>query len=132
MILTIGDKNEEIINISLMERMDIVLKELSKLIQTNIRKCDVLARIGGEEFVIIATETSAANAFVLSENLRKIVEKHNFKIVRNIRISLGITQFVEEDNADSIFKRADVALYSAKNEGRNRSKIEIFEHNLNS
>lgn len=59
------------------------------------------------------------------------MEEHDFKFVGNVRIRLGVTQFVEGDNSDSIVKRADIALYNAKNEGRNRSKIEVVEHKLN-
>ncbi|MFT9496971.1 GGDEF domain-containing protein [Anaerosolibacter sp.] len=104
---------------------DSVLKELSDLIQAHIRKCDILARIGGEEFAIIATETNVDNGLVFSEKLRKIVEEYDFKHIGKITISLGVTQFNHGDNSDLIYKRADTALYKAKNNGRNRSEIEI-------
>lgn len=102
---------------------DSVLKELSKLIQVNIRKSDILSRLGGEEFGILAPETKIEDAHILSEKLRGIVECHTFKHVGQITISLGVTQFRQGDNIDSIYKRADVALYTAKNHGRNRSEI---------
>ena len=104
---------------------DSVLQELSNLIQTHIRKCDVLSRIGGEEFTIIAPETSLDNVLVLSEKLRRIVMEHDFKRVGKLTISLGATQFVQADTIDLMYKRADTALYKAKNKGRNRSEIEI-------
>jgi len=102
---------------------DSVLKELSQLIQNNIRKCDILSRLGGEEFGILSPETKIEDAYALSEKLRKIVENHTFKYVGRITISLGITQSMQGDNIDSIYKRADTALYTAKNRGRNRSEI---------
>jgi len=106
---------------------DSVLRELSNLIKLNIRKSDVLSRIGGEEFAIITPETSVDEALILLENLRNIVEKHDFEYAKEIRISLGITQFTLGDNADSIYKRADVSLYKAKNGGRNKSEMEVLQ-----
>lgn len=103
---------------------DSVLKELSWLIQTNIRKSDVLSRLGGEEFGILAPETGIEDAFRLSEKLRGIVEENTFKYAGKITISLGVAQFNQGDSIDSIYKRADNALYCAKNNGRNRSEIE--------
>ncbi|MFZ5968615.1 MAG: GGDEF domain-containing protein [Bacillota bacterium] len=106
---------------------DSVLKELSNLVQTHIRKCDMLFRLGGEEFAVITSETNIDNALLLSEKLRKIVEKNDFRYVGHITVSLGVTQFAQGDNAESIYKRADTALYKAKNNGRNRSEVEICE-----
>ncbi len=103
---------------------DGVLKELCQLILANIRKSDMLSRLGGEEFGILAPEIGAEEAFLLSEKLRKIVEKHTFMHVGNITISLGVTQYIQGDDTDSLYKRADVALYKSKNNGRNRSEIE--------
>lgn len=103
---------------------DSVLKELSRLVQANIRKSDILCRIGGEEFAIITPETNGNQAFVLSEKIRTVVENHNFQYVGKISVSLGVTQFVQGDDLDSFYKRADIGLYKAKNEGRNKSVIE--------
>lgn len=102
---------------------DSVLKELSNLIQVNIRKCDILSRLGGEEFGILAPEISTEDAFLLSEKLRIIVASHGFKYIDKLTISLGVTQFIPGDTVDSIYQRADTALYLAKNQGRNRSEI---------
>lgn len=104
---------------------DLVLKELCKVCENNIRKSDILARIGGEEFAIIAPETSIRSGVVLAEKLRKVIEKHSFEKISQITISLGITQFIDGDTIDDIYKRADVALYKAKNNGRNKLEIEL-------
>ncbi|MGE4272740.1 MAG: GGDEF domain-containing protein [Desulfitobacterium sp.] len=100
---------------------DIVLIELTNLVGANIRKSDVLFRIGGEEFAIIVPE-SIDSALELAEKIRKIVENHSFNRVGEITISLGLTQFLEGDTMDTIYKRADIALYKAKDNGRNRSE----------
>lgn len=106
---------------------DCVLKELSSIATQNIRKSDVFARIGGEEFAIILPETNVENAMVLSEKLRKIVSSYNFSQVGKITISLGITQLSTGDDLDIIYNRADIALYKAKNNGRNRSEVEMVK-----
>ncbi|MFT9497917.1 GGDEF domain-containing protein [Anaerosolibacter sp.] len=106
---------------------DSVLKELSNLVQNHIRQSDMLARIGGEEFVVVAPETDGDCALLLSEKIRKIVEEHDFMHVGKITISLGVTQFTQGDCSDSIYKRADTALYKAKKNGRNRSEMETSQ-----
>jgi len=109
---------------------DSVLRELSTLVNSHTRESDVLFRIGGEEFALIAMETEIEEALALSEKIRRIVEEHSFKYVKDITISLGVTQFALDDDIDSVFKRADNALYKAKNNGRNRCEIETAEVSL--
>jgi len=106
---------------------DVVLKELSCLIKNNIRKSDLFARIGGEEFAIIASETTLEQALILTEKLRKLVEEHSFNNSLNITISLGVTQFLIGDNSKTLFKRADNALYLAKRNGRNKTEAVTTE-----
>ena len=98
-----------------------LLKKLSDLIEKNIRKSDIFARIGGDEFAIIAPETNVEKAYEIAEKLRRLVENHPFKKIEKTTISLGLTEYKNGDHFDSIFKRADNALYAAKNQGRNRS-----------
>ncbi len=111
---------------------DSVLKELAHLIQLSIRKSDIFARLGGEEFAVITPETNVENALILSEKLRKAVEEYQFKHVNNITVSLGVTQFASGDTPDTIYKRTDKALYKSKNNGRNRSEIEMPDADLES
>lgn len=103
---------------------DIILKELVTIGQATIRNSDVLARIGGEEFAIIAPNTSLQEGFNLSERFRKTVENNSFTKVGHLTISLGVTQFVDKDDINSLHKKADIALYRAKNNGRNRTEVE--------
>ncbi len=102
------------------QKGDDVLRELAKVVGNNIRQHDVLGRLGGEEFGIVATETNLEAAGILAEKLRKNVEKSLFCDDDSITCSFGVTQFRDDDCIDSFVKRADDALYKAKKGGRNR------------
>lgn len=92
--------------------------------QKCIRNTDTLFRYGGEEFVILLRNTSPDGAQRMAERLRKQIAKEklsaNGEPIR-ITISAGITSLADDDDADSFFKRADAALYTAKQNGRNRT-----------
>ncbi len=103
---------------------DRVLCQLVELITQRIRSSDVLARWGGEEFIVLLPETSRDNARRIAEMLRCAVEQENFKIIRGLTISLGIAYYETGDKAEPIIKRADTALYAAKHQGRNRSIVQ--------
>lgn len=102
---------------------DSVLCMLSKLLTQLNRNTDPLFRYGGEEFVMILNHTNLAGAKFVGERMRQQVEHHEF-MVQGVKIpvtiSIGITSFQENDNAQMLFKRADSALYEAKRLGRNR------------
>jgi diguanylate cyclase (GGDEF)-like protein len=98
---------------------DIVLAGVSHLIKNNIRESDILARWGGEEFVILAPSTSITEAVELAERLRLVIASHHFPEVKNITASFGVAQFQTGENLHKCLKRADDALYHAKNSGRN-------------
>lgn len=102
---------------------DAVLIELCSLCQASIRKSDVLARIGGEEFVIIAPDTNQEEGMCLAQKVRGVIERHSFNTVGNITISLGLTMHSQGDTKDAIYKRADKALYKAKQMGKNRVEV---------
>jgi diguanylate cyclase (GGDEF)-like protein len=104
---------------------DKLLRGLAVILAKSIRKSDILARYGGEEFVIILPETSKTNALKFGEKIRRYVEKYPFpgketQPGSNLTISIGISSF-PDDGSDrySLIKRADKALYQAKNSGRN-------------
>jgi diguanylate cyclase (GGDEF)-like protein len=98
---------------------DIVLSKTSYLIKENIRESDILARWGGEEFVILAPSTSISKAVELAERLRLIIASQTFPECGNITVSFGVAQFQTSENLYKCLKRADDALYHAKNSGRN-------------
>ncbi len=102
---------------------DEVLKALVKVVQLRIRKIDILARWGGEEFMILVPETSLEAAQELAERLRKDIAVQIFPTAEKISVSMGVTTYRDGDSADSIITRVDNALYAAKENGRNRVEI---------
>ncbi|WP_368030820.1 diguanylate cyclase [Arcobacter sp. s6] len=106
---------------------DEILKLIANNMNKYIRKSDILARIGGEEFVILLNNTNEQNAYALAEKIRVHIESliyKNDKIEIRTSISMGISQLrAKDDDLDSIIIRADKALYEAKNTGRNKSVI---------
>jgi diguanylate cyclase (GGDEF)-like protein len=99
---------------------DSVLIKIAKILKENIRNVDYLGRWGGEEFVIICPETSLEGTLKLMEDLKKIIESESFETVGTVTASFGLTLFDLEDDASTILKRADDALYKAKDDGRNK------------
>lgn len=99
---------------------DSALRQFVELTQGLIRECDVLARWGGEEFMILFLETSLEESHTAAEKLRQRIESHNFITIGNLTCSVGLTQLQPGDDLDSLNRRVDDALYQAKREGRNR------------
>ena len=106
---------------------DEVLKFIANKMSKFIRKSDILARMGGEEFCILLNNTNEQNAYLLAEKLRENIEKGIYKneeVQIQITISLGISQLKQEDDElDYIISRADKALYIAKQSNRNKTII---------
>jgi diguanylate cyclase (GGDEF)-like protein/PAS domain S-box-containing protein len=106
---------------------DAVLKHLSKLVTEMVRKVDMVARLGGEEFAILMPDTDLIAAKLFSERLRQAVQDAQLLYEGNtisITISIGLTQIGTADVAsDQSLARADQALYKAKNSGRNRVEV---------
>jgi diguanylate cyclase (GGDEF)-like protein len=105
---------------------DKVLIELSRLVAGNIRKSDILARWGGEEFMILVPEATGAMAVRLAENLRDAIREFAFATGAAVTCSFGIAQFQSGDGPATLVSRADVALYRAKINGRDR--VELAPH----
>ncbi|MDH4262477.1 MAG: GGDEF domain-containing protein [Spirochaetia bacterium] len=101
---------------------DVILIEFSKKLKSMIRKSDVLARIGGEEFILLAPNTEMHGADILAENLRHLIEHSSFGTKDNIKItiSVGVAQFNNGDTLADLMRNSDKALYLAKNNGRNQ------------
>ena len=103
---------------------DQVLKAVSNLFKDTIRQVDIVARFGGEEFVMLLPETDKENALKLAERLREKVAELTFEQVPCVRISLGVSGYPEDGSEiESLIKKADAALYKAKQSGRNRSIV---------
>ena len=104
---------------------DIVLREVSKIYKSCLRKENILCRIGGEEFAILLSDTDHESAAILAERIRKTQEDkaivNKLKVAIKPTISLGVSALQEKDKTfEDILKRADKALYQAKTDGRNR------------
>ena len=113
---------------------DYVLKNMAKVFIKCIRDYDIVGRYGGEEFIILLPDTSLEGARVLAERIRVGVEKTEFKLAKSlsdkeetikITISIGVSSFDGKDkNPADVYDEADIALYKAKQEGRN--KVVVF------
>jgi len=102
---------------------DKILIKLSCLLQNTVRKYDVVARFGGEEFFIMLPNTKSRKAKQIAERLRKAVLKDSYLKKYKLTISLGVTEYKQKDTLEKMSKRADSALYKAKREGRNCVKV---------
>ncbi|WP_157822479.1 GGDEF domain-containing protein, partial [Psychromonas sp. Urea-02u-13] len=103
---------------------DDVLIDIALILKQNIRQLDLLGRWGGEEFLIICPETTLLQAEIVAEKIREIIEQFEFLEALKLTCSLGVTQSHSTDNKETIFQRADKALYTAKNSGRNQVILE--------
>lgn len=102
---------------------DKVLKVISQSLSSRLRKVDFVARYGGEEFVVLMPETTAEVALQILDKIRDNIASTPFRFKENpvqITLSFGIAGFKENDTIESVFARADQALYKAKEGGRNQ------------
>jgi diguanylate cyclase (GGDEF)-like protein len=103
---------------------DRILRELAVAVRGKLRSEDVVARVGGEEFVVLAPEVGMAGAREAAEKIRRTVEATEFRFEGRAiptTVSVGVASWMgPEDRPDAIYGRADAALYAAKNAGRNR------------
>jgi len=104
---------------------DVVLKDTSQLILKGVREADIVLRFGGEEFFILLTDVNPGDAIVVAEKIRKSFEDNKFKIPTGTlkkTLSLGVSEFPNDsDGFWQCIKYADVALYKAKETGRNKA-----------
>jgi len=99
---------------------DTVLIELSAILKNSIRTCDMVARIGGEEFLIILPQINKDQAYLVAERVRLSVAEYHFEKLEQLTVSIGVTDFNSTDDFDTLLKRADDGLYSSKETGRNK------------
>jgi diguanylate cyclase (GGDEF)-like protein len=104
---------------------DYVLAEIANLIRSKLRSGDIACRYGGEELVLVMPGASKQIAAARAELVRELVEKHQFlykgQDLSGVTVSMGVANYPEDgDNASTLMKAADTALYRAKDEGRNR------------
>src|SRR5574344_937108 len=112
---------------------DLVLKTIAKIIRGQLREYDIAGRFGGEEFVILLPFTKIKEAKMVAEKLRKTIENKIIDISKiniegdvktiTVTLSLGGYEMKENDNDEDLLRKADKALYKAKNTGRNKVVI---------
>jgi diguanylate cyclase len=98
-----------------------VLKKVCDVVASHMRRADYFFRIGGEEFVILALHTGADGGHNLAEKMREsIAGTHIGAIDGAVTVSFGLAELGAADDDETLFRRADAALYQAKHLGRNR------------
>ena len=104
---------------------DDVLVAVSQTIANTVRRCDLLFRFGGEEFVVLASHTHQDGAMLLAERIRENVAAMGTVRGREtqITVSVGVAERHATEDGEAFFDRADQALYEAKKRGRNRSVL---------
>jgi diguanylate cyclase (GGDEF)-like protein len=109
---------------------DRVLQAMARLAKQAVRGSDVVARWGGEEFLILVRDCALDQAQGVAEKLRRSIAAYDFGLYdprMAITVSLGVAQYQPEESADSFFARADQVLYLAKEKGRNRTEPEVTQ-----
>ncbi len=102
---------------------DIVLKEISNIIKSCLRKVDTVARWGGEEFVVLLPRTKKEDSYVAAERILNTISGYTFTgVKRQVTVSIGIAGIPDPsvDTAEKLVDASDVAMYEAKSSGRNR------------
>lgn len=103
---------------------DLVLKETAQVIRKNVRAADFVIRFGGEEFLVVLVDVREDEAIKVAEKIREKVQETKIKVIGDIiqkTISIGVSEFPKDaQNFWQAIKYADVALYKAKERGRNR------------
>ena len=99
---------------------DQVLRQLAELLANQVRETDIVARWGGEEFMLLLPMTPLQNAGIFAERLRGRIANTDFSLDKGVRVSLGVAEYQKPEGLDQLFQRVDQALYRAKEEGRDR------------
>jgi diguanylate cyclase (GGDEF)-like protein len=102
---------------------DYVLQAVTGLVKENIRTTDIVARWGGEEFMMLMPQSDIQAAKNVAEKLRLVIAGHHFDKVHELTVSFGVASFEPQDDLTSLLKRVDDGLYQAKKHGRNRVEI---------
>jgi len=103
---------------------DVVLRDVAALLKRNLREIDLIARFGGEEFILLLIETQIDQAMPIAQRLKQLVEVHPIRAYDELltqTLSIGAAGFPEHGQTlEELIERADQALYAAKHAGRNR------------
>jgi diguanylate cyclase (GGDEF)-like protein/PAS domain S-box-containing protein len=106
---------------------DEVLKNISRLVQSQLRESDILARYGGEEFILLMPNSNAKEAEQVSERIRTSINTYRIEqanTVQKITVSIGVAELTPAvESLDHLIRHADKALYDAKKAGRNCVRV---------
>lgn len=111
------------------QKGDDVLRKTSEILKQNCRVHDIVARFGGEEFIMLLCQTDPEGAFIVAERTRKDIEEHQFALHGGTSfkttISIGISSYpdIKINNINDLIRIADASLYEAKKQGRNKVVI---------
>lgn len=99
---------------------DRILRIVADRLRQQLRDSDIVARWGGEEFVVLLRNCALQQATAIAENVRRDIDEHDFGLPAPITVSIGVSQYASADDLASFFARVDAALYAAKQGGRNQ------------
>ncbi len=99
---------------------DKVLRDLAQVMQASLRKTDTIGRWGGEEFIVILSNTRLEEALNVAEHLRKRVAEYPFTVLYPVTVSIGVGEFIFSEEVHACVGRVDAALYKAKESGRDK------------
>jgi diguanylate cyclase (GGDEF)-like protein len=100
---------------------DEILKGVAKILKNSVRHSDVVSRWGGDEFLIVIIEANEAEAAIIAEKIRNAIEFGVFDHDIKTTTSIGVAEYdFKQNDARDLLRKADIALYEAKNEGRNK------------
>lgn len=102
---------------------DEVLKKVSDELKSKLRENDLIARWGGEEFIVMLAHTDISGAQMVAEKLRLCIQELSFTNEMHITMSFGVSQYQQGEDISNTVKKADDALYKAKHNGRNRVEL---------
>jgi len=103
---------------------DIILQDIAKILKSSCRNSDICCRWGGEEFAISLSHTKIEDCLLVAEKIRVTIQNHIFVKKIHVTCSFGISQLHSTESYPNLFKRADKALYYAKNSGKNKVELE--------
>jgi diguanylate cyclase (GGDEF)-like protein len=103
---------------------DIGIKHVATIMSQSVRKIDLVGRYGGEEFVVVLPRTNIEQAVIIAEKIRKSIAQSTFSDKHSVTVSIGLTECIastKNTTFNDLCQQADLALYKAKEDGRNRS-----------
>jgi diguanylate cyclase (GGDEF)-like protein len=101
---------------------DQVISEIASIMQESIRKTDLLARWGGDEFALLFPDTTIGAAMEIVGRIRTSINHHNFDHTEHVTCSFGVAQLSPDDDVKDLLRKADQMLYAAKSAGKDTYK----------